>query len=196
MKKIGIAFISVICFIANADPLLPFPTNAPTEEYITVLEGQSFVWSFSPSDFSYEGIAPPQDHQFSIYTFWDAKFDNTDSQSSLHISFFEDTPEAPSFDQALVSFVDNDSGFKIGTHLLSNPVWSNMTGSVLFESIEKDTDIRDFRVRAIVGNKSYTASIPEPNSVALLIIGAGALILRRKNSNQRVHSIAGSARSE
>jgi len=58
--------------------------------------------------------------------------------------------------------------------------------------------VHDFAYESSPDTGIIAGAVPEPSSVALFTIGAiGAWILRKeKTANQRVHSIAGSARSE
>ena len=72
-------------------------------------------------------------------------------------------------------------------------------GVFRIEVLSGTIELETFRATTIIGGQFYeqTYAIPEPNSVALLLLGSGIFYLRRKTfSNQRVHSIAGSARSE
>jgi hypothetical protein len=48
------------------------------------------------------------------------------------------------------------------------------------EALDASVNIESMAVATVIDDKYYTAAIPEPNSVVLLLIGSGVFYLRKK----------------
>ena len=82
--------------------------------------------------------------------------------------------------------------FLVGTGFqtdVTNAPWQDLAGGFRVEVISGTVELDYFKASTVIGSQHYeqTYIIPEPNSVALLLLGTGVLYLRRKrSSNKRV----------
>lgn len=173
-----------VCIHANAN--LTLNESIPQETYITIHEGEIFSWSFNAEDFSDTEVLAEENQLFAQCY---ARIDNMQSNELLNISYYEnDILETP-FRETTVTFSGSPSEQFVEIELTSNPnvAWADRQGIIVFEALIGDMEISNYSATTIVDGNFHTASIPEPNSVALLMLGAGTLYLRRKrNSNQEL----------
>lgn len=148
---------------------------------VILQENEVVVWSFDEADFSIKGDAPAQESSGSIFTFWSGSFDHINESSQIEVSFFENPEDEVAFKNISIGFVENDVGIKVGTSFISSPNWVDFNGRIEFESTVGNAHMPSFEVYTISNGKEYVASIPEPSSTILLVVGVGILFVARKN---------------
>ena len=67
----------------------------------------------------------------------------------------------------------------------TNLKWADKQGVIKIDAINGSIEISEFKAITISDGEYFTASIPEPNSVALIFTGAGIFYLRRKKVSIR-----------
>ena len=147
-------------------------------------EGESFTWSFEPQNFSFDSPWTEPD----LYEEWFVSIDNISTDEIFSISVYENNLLELPFSSK--SYTNSGSiGYFVSSRAVSflDPKWTDKQGIIKIEAIRGTVGVFRADAHTILNNEYLTASIPEPNSVALLLLGAGSLYLRRKRfSNHRV----------
>jgi len=164
--------------------ILPLIGNAD----IILNEGESFVFSFGTNDFVYqydlpELTAPPE---WSIY-FLGPISTETIFTASLYQDSLTENPfhsrtitNGPSPVIGYVMFEPFDVSYN-PSGLIEK--WDDAQGLIKLELHQGSAQITEIYAGTIIDNKYYTASIPEPNSVALILVGGGLFYLRKKKNS-------------
>ena len=160
--------------------------------------GESFVFSFDRNDFVYQYDLPPPSplwlpSQFSYLLTNVVHSGDTIVNFSLHegslatAPFLESTmthrqglPPRDTFILPMYSS-NPDTGER-------NEFWPSASGAVKIEAVNNPFTIGIVTVGTVIDDKYYIASIPEPNSVVLLLIGSGVFYLRKKKRFPTNHS--------
>ncbi|NOU36437.1 MAG: PEP-CTERM sorting domain-containing protein [Kiritimatiellaceae bacterium] len=73
--------------------------------------------------------------------------------------------------------------------------WPTLKGALRVEVLTGTIELDSFTVTTKIGSQYYeqTYAVPEPSSIALFLLGTGALLLRRNNFNKRIQPTGHSA---
>ena len=159
---------------------------------IILSAGESFTFSFATNDFVYQYDLPPSSnaiefsfnmqgpfHSETIFTV--SLYDDSLSDIPFYIRSTTNGPTSFSYNLMMpftFSFIDNETV----------PHWTDAQGIARFEIQQGDVQITDITAGTVIDGKYLTASIPEPSSVVLLIVGGGAIYLRKKRFPTRTWS--------
>jgi len=170
----------VSCFVAQAS--------------LIINEGESFTWNFDSEDFIFDRIDSEPLHHF--YSYWTLSIGNINSDEIISVTLYEDSLSETPFYQ---SFTTNSGLLGVGyqgARNTSDMKWSDKQGIIKIDAIKGSIGFESASATTIIGGEYFTASIPEPNSVALLVIGGGVMYhLRRKRFPTRKWSLLGQRRS-
>ena len=150
-------------------------------------EGETFAWSFEPTDFVYE--RDRESPAFSMYTAWSLDLEFVFDPEIFKfitpifkVSTFEDSIAESSITEAIYTNAFGVAAVHNSAHIM----WEDRQGIIQIEAIQGPFIITNLEATTITNNEYHTAAIPEPNSVALIALGTGLLYLRRKRfSNNR-----------
>lgn len=163
--------------------LLSVPLIGNADLYLN--EGETFTWSFEQSDFAYN--RDRESPAFSMYTAWSIDLEPVfDPQifkfitPIFKVSTYENNVTESSITEAIYT---NTFGLA-AVHSSSNIMWEDRQGVFQIEVIQGPFIVKALDVTTITNNEYHIASIPEPNSVALLLVGSGIFYLRRKKYSQ------------
>lgn len=143
-------------------------------------DGQSFEFEF---DFINSSVASFDDPF--IFSFFDLGGDILEGGESLIFSVFEDNTGQAAIRSTTIGG-GTVGGFGYSTPVATAP-WQDLQGVFRIEVITGAIELDSFKAATVFEGQYYeqTYAIPEPNSAALLLLGAGVFYLRRKRISKK-----------
>lgn len=148
--------------------------------------GESFQFDFIFADFNYQFDMPPPPDPEPYPMQFSYTVNKVSSPVNLRLSLFRDNMEAPFMVTTnnfftLITIPPVTRDFVIfALDPDQTKYWPNGVGTMKLEALDASVNIESMAVATVIDDKYYTAAIPEPNSVVLLLIGSGVFYLRKK----------------
>lgn len=164
--------------------ILPMSGNAD----VVLNPGESFVFSFTLDDFEYQ-YDLPQNDQTPAQFGYQIKTISPVAVIPVTHSLHEGSISSPPFEEETWGHnnfpADSGStlewvGFHMDIETGRTEYWPSASGSIKITAVDTPFAVSLIYAGTVIDNKYYTASIPEPNSIALLIVGSGLFYLRKK----------------
>ncbi|QBG47670.1 PEP-CTERM sorting domain-containing protein [Verrucomicrobia bacterium S94] len=190
---ISLIITAFLPIIGIAD--LSFPTP-PLIDPIPLHQGESYTFSFKPTDFSFNRDYDTTS-DLPINVEWSFGAYQHSQETIYDISLYSDSPDL--IPTKIITVTNSMTAISGRLFLFQkNPntgepieIWDDMEGSIKFEVKQGSFQLTQADASTIIDGQIYTAAIPEPSSVALLIIGGGAMYMRRKRFPTRSWTLLG-----
>ena len=138
-------------------------------------EGKSFIFPFEPTDFSFESV---WDSPAPLYELWEVDIDQIASNGIVTIACYENDQSGGFFETSTYTNTGYSGYFVAGVGYTNNIRWSDSQGLIKIDAINGSIGISGVSVHTIIGNQYLVASIPEPTSITLLLIGISVIGIR------------------